>query len=265
MTKKSSIIDTHIHVGHFFDKYYSPSHISHLMADVGVDYYAVSSTTMCEENYERVLNELNRLIELDGEKVLPVMWISPDGLKGNIAWFLESEIQWRMIKIHPELHPEEWHPNGSLFNEVIDIVREMNLPLLIHTGEKECCHAKNYERLIGRNDDVTFVLAHGRPLSQTLELLTFDNVFVDSAFMPIDYMKTILENGFAHKLLWGTDMCIPQYYFPEISMTEYYLRKLNLFRTCCSEDIYNAVTFTNAQKLLGIDLNVRPNDRLCNT
>ena len=40
------LIDTHIHVGQFCDEYYSPSVISQLMTDVGVDFYAISSTTI---------------------------------------------------------------------------------------------------------------------------------------------------------------------------------------------------------------------------
>lgn len=88
------LIDSHIHVGQFYDLYFSPDYISKVMTDVGVDYYAVSSTSMCEENYPKVLEELRYLLKKDGNKVLPIMWVTPEGLKGNIAWFLESEIKW---------------------------------------------------------------------------------------------------------------------------------------------------------------------------
>lgn len=245
------IIDFHIHVGQFFDEYYSPSHISQLMADVGVDYYAVSSTSICEENYERVLDEIHALIELDGEKILPVMWITPEGLKGNIAWFLESDIKWKMLKVHPELHPDAWNPVGENFHEVIEIAREMNLPILIHTGEKNYCEAGNYERLVRENDDITFVLAHGRPIYQTIQLLKYKNVYVDSAFMPVYYMKLVIDNGFASKLLWGTDMCIPKHFFIKENMREYYNKKLQEFKMCCSQVEYDLVVFRNAYNLFG--------------
>ena len=71
------LIDSHIHVGQYFDRYFSSQQISSLMKTVGVDYYAVSSNTMCEENYPKVLDELHELIALDSEKVLPVMSITP--------------------------------------------------------------------------------------------------------------------------------------------------------------------------------------------
>lgn len=247
------IVDSHIHVGQFFDEYYSPSHISQLMADVGVDYYAVSSTSICEEDYERVLDETHTLIKLDGKKILPVMWITPEGLRGNVAWLLESDIKWKMLKVHPELHPNAWIPTGENFHEVIEIAREMNLPLLIHTGENNCCKASNYEQLFCRNEDITFLLAHGRPICQTLQLLKYKNVYVDSAFMPVDDMKSVIEKGFASKLLWGTDMCIPKHFFPKDNMREYYRVKLQTFKTCCRQIEFDLVMYRNACNLFGID------------
>ena len=93
------LIDSHIHVGQFYDHYFAPSAIHELMEQMRMDFYIVSSTTMCEENYLKVLDEIQQLIKLDGSKVLPVMWITPEGLKGYIAWFLESNIHWRCLKV----------------------------------------------------------------------------------------------------------------------------------------------------------------------
>ena len=45
------LIDTHIHVGNFFNMYFSPLDVSKLLQRLDVNYYAVSSTTICEENY----------------------------------------------------------------------------------------------------------------------------------------------------------------------------------------------------------------------
>ena len=56
------MIDSHIHVGQFNDLYIEPSAIHNLMAELNVDYYAVSSTTICEENYPKVIDELQELI-----------------------------------------------------------------------------------------------------------------------------------------------------------------------------------------------------------
>lgn len=247
------LIDSHIHVGQFFGRYFSPSDISKLMADVGADFYAVSSTTMCEENYTKVLDEMHELIALDGEKTLPVMWITPEGLKGNIAWFLESDIKWRCLKVHPELHSDEWEPCGGQFTEVIDIAMELKVPILIHTGNKDCSKCDRYETLIAEHPDVIFILAHGRPLDQAIMLVKkYKNALVDSAFMPIDDMKRLICEGFSNKLLWGTDMCIPKHFYKHLDMVAYYKAKLQAFREVCTQEQYEQVTYKNAQNIFNI-------------
>ncbi len=224
------------------------------MKTTGVDYYAVSSTTVCEEDYERAINEIKELIRIDEEHVLPVMWITPDGLNGNVAWYLESSIEWKMIKIHPELHPAAWFPPRENIKEVIDIAKELMLPILIHTGNFDSCHALKFDSIIGSNPDVLFVLAHGRPLKETVSMIyRYDNVYADSAFMSIEDMKELCDAGLSNKLLWGTDMCIPKHFYPDEDMKDYYLRKLSAFRNVCEKEDFDNVTYRNAKKLFKID------------
>lgn len=250
-----SLIDSHIHVGQFTSFYISATNLSQLMSEIGVSRYAVSSTTICDEDYPKVLSEIQELIQLDGEKVLPIMWITPEGLKGNIAWFLESDIPWCCLKIHPELHPNAWQLYDEQLQEVIDIARELSVPLLIHTGNDQYCHAHKYEVLYQKNPDITFILAHGRPNIEAIRLAKqYDNVFIDSAFMPIHEMQTFLDNHISNKLLWGTDMCIPKHFFPSEDMTEYYLNKLSAFKAISSQREFEQVTFRNAAKLFNISL-----------
>ncbi|MDE5882633.1 MAG: amidohydrolase [Muribaculaceae bacterium] len=246
------LIDIHVHVGPFYDLYFSPFDIHNLLDKIFVSHYAVSSTSICEEDYKKVLNEIKELIELDGEKVLPVMWITPMSLKGNIAWFLESDIKWRILKIHPFFNNNEWHKN-NLYNELTDIARELNLSILIHTGNEDCCQSNNFEKLIAENLDIDFILAHGRPLNQAIELARkYKNAYVDSAFMPIDHMKVFIKEGLYNKLLWGTDMCIPKYFYPKQDMAKYYINKLESFRRICSPRQFEYVTSLNAKRLFKI-------------
>ncbi len=247
------LIDIHIHVGQFNCLYFAPSAIKELMEHLEVGFYAVSSTTQCEENYPKVMSEIHELTKLDGQRVLPTMWITPTSLKGNIAWYLESDIKWRMLKIHPYLNQNEWIYEHGLIEEVIDIARELKLPLLIHTGNENCCQANLFENTIKENKDITFILAHGRPHKDAIQFASkYEKAYVDSAFMPIEDMKAFCDAGLSHKLLWGTDMCIPQYFYPEEDMVTYYKRKLDAFRNVCSEDQYNNVTYLNAKKIFNL-------------
>jgi len=247
------LIDSHIHVGQFCDKYFSPSIVHTLMEKLSVDFYLVSSTTMCEENYQKVIDEIRELIDLDGEKVLPVMWITPEGLNGNIAWFLESGIKWCCLKVHPFLHKNFWLPDGEKLAEVIDIARELRVPILIHTGDEPCCQCGLYEKVIGNNPDITFILAHGRPLQQAVSLVReYSNAYVDSAFMPVFAMSEFIKNGLSHKLLWGTDMCIPKHFYPEADIYDYYLRKLSAFQKECNEEKFGQVAYLNFSKIFNL-------------
>ena len=247
------LIDTHIHIGQFYNHYFAPLDLRNLMEQIQVRYYAVSSTSICEENYKKVLDELNMLIDLDGDKVLPVMWITPMGLQGNIAWLLESEIQWKMLKIHPFLNSEIWLNNPSLYTEVTDIAREMKLPVLIHTGNEDCCQSFNFESIIAENPDINFILAHGRPYWQAMTLSRkYKNAYVDSAFMPIEHMGYFINDGNYSKLLWGTDMCIPKHFYPNQDMTCYYHNKLEAFRKICTQNQFDHVTWLNAVNLFNL-------------
>lgn len=247
------LIDTHIHVGQFKDLYFAPSAIHELMEQLDVDYYAVSSTTQCEEYYTKVLSEMKELIRLDGNKVLPIMWITPEALNGNIAWYLESNIKWRMLKIHPFLNQMEWNPEGDLFAEALGISRELCLPLLIHTGNEDCCMSSIYEQAINNNPDIIFILAHGRPIVSALHIAaTYSNAFIDSAFMPVEHMKMFVDSGLSEKLLWGTDMCIPKHFNHRLDMARYYKDKLEEFRKICNLKQFEDVTFKNAYRILNL-------------
>lgn len=247
------LVDTHIHVGQFNDLYFAPSTIHELIEQLDVDYYAVSSTTQCEENYPKVLSEMEELIRLDGKKVLPIMWITPESLQGNIAWYLESDIKWCMLKIHPFLNQTEWNPEGDLFAEVLDIAKELHLPILIHTGNEKCCKADNYEQAVKNNPDITFILAHGRPIESALRIAaTCNNAYIDSAFMSVEHMKMLIESGLSEKLLWGTDICIPKHFNHRLDLANYYMEKLNAFRKICNMKQFEDVTFKNAYKILNL-------------
>ncbi len=91
-------------------------------------------------------------------------------------------------------------------------------------------------------------MAHGNPIGQALEVLRYDNVYVDSAFMPIENIRRIIEAGYADRLLWGTDMCIPMYYEQNVNPQTMYMEKLDGLRRNCSDTDFENVTANNAKK-----------------
>ena len=240
--------DSHIHIGQFYDIYTSPEELSSFLKSVGVDRYAVSSTTMCEENYAKVRGELSQLVELDGNKVFPVLWITPSLLKNDkeLQKFLEIDFIWKCLKVHPQLAPKEWNPMGINFNRIVSIARSLRLPILIHTGEEDGCPAGTFEELFRRNSDITFILAHSRPIDQTIHIMhRCRNAYADTAFTPLKDILLLIHEGFEDRVLWGTDYPIPRYYYRDYPMKDYYMRLIMQLKKNLSDRQFLKITENN--------------------
>lgn len=217
------IIDNHVHVGWFTDGYHTPEEVWHSSVAAGIDGMAVASTSTCAELYKDVCREMHELVRLGGERVHPILWLTPKMLKLRypLPFMLHSKIEWQGLKIHPEAHPE-WVRNPILIGKAVTLARHMDVPLLIHTGQKTISHAWLFADLIKRNCDITFVLAHGRPCEEAISVLAdCGNVFVDTAFMPLSDMKRFVESGFANHMLFGTDLPINELFYKDMCSADY--------------------------------------------
>ena len=241
------LIDSHIHVGQYYHIYTSPQDLLQLFDAVGVEQFAVSSTSICEGNYEKVLNELQNLLAIARERVFPVLWIVPAMLKdGGLERFLSSGIQWKCLKIHPQLNPFYWQQNSADLEVVINLAKKLNVPILIHTGEKEGCEPLLFKEAIAANQSVKFILAHARPLEQTITLMkSYSNVWADTAFVPTENVVKLCDDGFSDRIMWGTDYPIPRYFHPEADMQLYYEKLLSALQKSVSQDVYNKITSEN--------------------
>lgn len=245
------MIDSHVHFGQFYDRYTSALELSCFMKEVGAERYAVSSTTMCEENYEKVVGEFRQLISLDGEKVIPVLWITPQLLlEHKESVFLDSGINWRCVKIHPALCPNVWNGNSELNDTLLSIVRELKVPLLIHTGETEGCNPRLFESIVKENADITFILAHGRPLNDTQDLmLKYPNVYADTAFMPVQSIRQLVDCNLTDRVLWGTDFPIIRHYQEGVDLVPWYEGILAELISVIGMVAFNRITELNAESL----------------
>lgn len=243
------MIDSHIHVGQFYDIYTSPTKLLRFMDSVGVGCFAVSSTTICEMNYRKVLREIKELIVVGGRRVIPVLWIVPAMIDdGGVHRFLDSGICWKCLKIHPQLNPDAWAPDSDNMERVIGLARRLGVPILIHTAMFPCCHAGLYKHTISVNSDITFILAHGRPIDETIDVLkSCPNAYTDTAFMPTEEIVKLCTAGLAERVLWGTDYPIPQYFFHDRDMKEYYHSLLESVRKGITQEQYLSIMSKNAK------------------
>lgn len=224
------IIDNHVHMGWFSDGYHSPMEIGRSLKQAGVDSAVISSTSTCADLYHNVKTEFFQLFSLFGkENILPILWLSPAMLlKGwPLKKLLKSKVEWRGIKLHYISHPL-WSKVPFLVKDALDIARNLgNVPVLIHTGEWENCHAGVFKTLIAANPDLNFVLAHGRPIEETINLMKdHPNVWTDTAFMPIKDVKSLIVQGLSKRILFGSDTPIVKVYYPNISITDYLQQRI---------------------------------------
>lgn len=237
------MIDNHVHIGWFSDGYHDPLDLLKSEKEAGISEIAVSSTSTCAELYKLVVKEMKSLIKEDGSCIHPILWLTPRMLKTyGIRFMLHSKIQWKGVKLHCVSH-REWYYNQKLTNKAIDIARRLNVPVLLHTGEFKECRAAVFEPLIKSNGDITFVLAHGRPIKQTIEILCkCTNCFVDTAFMPKEHIKLLLDSGLEDKIIFGTDAPINLIYVKGLSVSQYIKERLIELHSICSEKQFEKIT-----------------------
>lgn len=239
------MIDNHAHVGWYSDGYHSPKEIWSSASQAGFDEIVVSSTSTCVELYKLVVKEIRELDRISNSNIHPVLWLTPRMFHSNCRWglryMLNSKIKWDGIKMHWGLH-KEWFYNPNITKDAITIARELQLPILLHTGEFKECEASVFGRLCKDNADLLFVLAHGRPIDQAIEVLKDNsNSFVDTAFMPIYHIVQLVEEGFSSRILFGSDIPINQIYYTNITTTTYLERRLSNIKKALSIKDYKQI------------------------
>ncbi|MDD7066260.1 MAG: amidohydrolase family protein [Sodaliphilus sp.] len=222
------MVDNHVHIGWFSDGYHSPFDVWRAVRKAGISEIAVSSTSTCAEKYKLVVREMRELIRLGGQKIHPVLWLTPRMMRTwGLRYMLHSKVQWHGVKMHWFAH-REWQCNRKITQQAIDIARRLKVPMLVHTGDDKCCEASIFEPLCLENPDVIFILAHGRPLIQTMQVLSHcANTLVDTAFMPIEDVLTLADKGFANRIIFGSDAPINQLYCNGLSTIQYIKRQID--------------------------------------
>lgn len=239
--------DTHVHVGWFVNRYYSPYYVSKKLRKLGIESVAISSTSTCAEEYNLIIEEFTWLEKEWGNNLVPILWLTPQMIIGEgLESLLRSSIKWKVIKMHWDAHPE-FYFSPYLVQNIMNDKRLHGLPVLIHTGHNKTCRASVFKDIINHYTDRLFILAHCRPLQETSTILkNSPNAFADTAFMSeIDIIK-LLDNGFANKILWGTDFPITEYY--NVSLRNLKNKLKNIQKKIPNKD-YRELTQHNFSKI----------------
>lgn len=229
------MIDNHVHVGWYTDGYHSPKEVWQAELDAGIDEIAVSSTSTCAELYKLVVREMLELISFGGSSIHPILWLTPRMMNTRgLSYMLHSKIRWQGVKMHWKAH-REWYYNRNLLHNALEVARWLEVPVLFHTGNFKECKASVFGDICKQYNDLKFVLAHGRPLDETMGIMDeCPNVFVDTAFMPASQVKELADAGLSDRILFGTDAPINLIYYKDVSIANY-------IRNCLTE-LQNALS-----------------------
>jgi len=247
---EGSMIDNHVHIGWYSDGYHFPKDVWNAELKAGMNEIVVSSTSTCAEQYKLVVKEMLQLIRLAGDCIHPILWITPKMIKTwGMRYMLNSKIRWQGIKMHWGAH-REWYYNAKLTRKALDIAMKMNVPVIFHTGCNKECDPSVFMSFCDLYPNLTFVLAHGRPIEKALIVLEkCANTYVDTAFMPIEDILLLVEKGFEKRILFGTDVPINLLYYESMSIEGYIEMRLKEMTEMLSPhilfEIMNKTVFFN--------------------
>ena len=243
------LFDAHVHFGQYKERYWTPPQLAKWTSAVGIDRFAaVSTSTIVTDDPAFIAQERRDLIAYTDGRGLPIQWVTFSMLRKSpdLALYLDETV--RGLKVHGVSEP--WTPTGKRLQRIFGIARERNLPVQLHTGEYENCMASAYLQICRLFPEVKVDLVHGRPVSGAMEVLReCPNVFVDTAFMPHDDLRSLLSHGFAERVMFGTDLPVQQFHLKS-SLFAYLRRRIQTSKRIAGPH-WRAIAWDNANRFFG--------------
>ncbi|MGN0454959.1 MAG: amidohydrolase family protein [Ruminococcus sp.] len=137
-------------------------------------------------------------------------WIRPrvQGITDEFCNIVEENLDIiKAIKIHP--FASDVSPVDKRVIPYIELAKKHNLFVISHTGGSEKASCENLYRAAKMFPSIPFVMAHmglGTDNSQALELMNkADNLFGDTAWVPMETAVKAVERFGSEKMFFGTD------------------------------------------------------------
>ncbi|WP_299299542.1 amidohydrolase family protein [uncultured Fretibacterium sp.] len=235
--------DVHVHVGHFNDGlYFSPSQVVGDMRALGVKRWVVSSTSTGNIPFPLVRKEIEDTLELSEGEALPFLWVRPEMLMRSRDLGRYFFCGFWGFKVHGY---QGWNPDGRALRRVFAIAAERGLPVMLHTGGRPWCEAGVYRKICLEFGTVPTILAHGRPVEQTIEVMRdCPNVYTDTAFMPVKDIVCLQKNGLLSRTLFGSDFPVMKLFF-KTPVRLYYRRRVQAVSKAIGQDAFHEIAWEN--------------------
>lgn len=181
------------------------------------------------------------------------LWYEPDKEDELIETAVNNLDVVKGIKFRPTLNGYQINYAGP--GRVLDIAKEHNLIIATHTDKE--VPSSLWTSLIERFSDVNFILYHGYPYDESIEMLKrYENTYVDTSFTALnkEYLRAVIEECGSRRILFGIDCPIG---FPIVNgryVSKYkgfFANELEGF-IGNDEDSAHNILHRNAEKLLSI-------------
>ncbi len=243
------MIDIHTHFGQFYNNYYDPEQVIGNLIKLGVTQIGLMPTlTKNGDNVFESHQVMLKIIEKYDKQIIPILWVHPKTKKNDIYAML-NQLPYKILKVHGYFH--DWHKYPKSIQSLINIARQKQLSIMFHTGGRKESYAFSYKAICKNNLDITFILAHSRPVAGTINILkNCPNAYCDTAFTPISDIKKNIESGFEDKILFGTDFPVMSAFDSGIDNERWYLNNISTLKNELGESVFSKITIKNFQTVL---------------
>lgn len=233
------LCDSHVHIGRAESGFDVPlEFIAKSMFACNIDrflYFSVAYQTESAQYFSKWCEDEERMSLASNGAGVPCLWMTYE-MFTTPEKFVSGN--WKALKFHAGC--EDRTLKDTALELLFEVAENYRKPLILHTGEDYYCSCSRYKNMIKNHKNAVVILAHGRPLSGALECLAeSENVFVDTAYMPLEAAKTVADAGFADRLVFGSDFPVDRYFFPNEDVVARYNKNKCEYLSAFGEKIFN--------------------------
>ena len=245
------VYDSHLHMGMLSDKcIVHPREVLSFIRKHHVKGGIIMPTARIDGGDNLALHE-----SLYGESISigfqVALYVNSDILSLYDKHGLDAKYPYCALKIHPEAI----NYTDKEIEIACHMAMELKKPLYIHTGGNPNCQSSRFERYIEKYPKQIFVLCHCRPYDETANLMKkCKNVWVDTAFLSFEKVKSLVFKGYEDRILFGSDYPINRW-FEELTDDDiWYQKQIIDISENLSLIVSEKILYKNYMNLFGKDI-----------
>ncbi len=242
------IIDSHLHIGSLSDtELVTPGQVKSDLASYGVTGGLVMPFAKRGGGDDWEVHKQLYRTALDAGFDI-ALYVNPDMLKmyNDLSSYLN--FPFKAIKIHPDAVCF----SDCELHHICELALTLKLPLMIHTGADDCCRSGRFEPFVKQYPNLNYILCHARPAEEAFPIIKrFENVWIDTAFLSFEDLRSNLTQEIEYRILFGTDFPANRW-FPHLgNENQWYKHQISNIENAFSENVSEKILSTNYCRLFG--------------